>query len=134
GGMFFAYVCLRPAAALLEPPQRLTLWAGVFARFFPWVWVSVLILLVSGHAIIGQMGGLKGLPVHIHVMLALGYVMAAIFVYIFFAPYPRLRRAVSGQDWPAGGAALSRIRQLVGVNLALGLTNIALVFVLPFAL
>ena len=34
GGMFFAYVALRPAAAQLEPPARLTLWVGVFKIFF----------------------------------------------------------------------------------------------------
>ena len=34
GGMFFAYVCLRPAAIeLLEPPARLRLWRGVFSRW-----------------------------------------------------------------------------------------------------
>ena len=34
GGMFFAYLCLRPAAqAVLEPEQRLTLWANTFDRF-----------------------------------------------------------------------------------------------------
>ncbi len=49
GGMFFAYMALRPvAAATLEPPQRLTLWAGVFGRFFPWVWTSIVVLLVNG--------------------------------------------------------------------------------------
>lgn len=133
GGMFFAYLCLRPvAASTLEPPQRLALWSGVFGRFFPWVWLSVILLLVTGHGIIQQMGGLAGLPLHIHVMLGIGYVMAAIFVYLYFVPYPRLRRAVAGQDWKAGGAALNRIRILVGTNLALGLANITLVFLLPF--
>ena len=44
GGMFFAYVCLRPvAAAQLDPPLRLALWVGVFSRFFPWVWLATLI-------------------------------------------------------------------------------------------
>ncbi len=38
GGIFLAYRVLRPAAMALEPPQRLTLWADVFGRFFPWVW------------------------------------------------------------------------------------------------
>lgn len=133
GGMFFAYLCLRPvAASTLEPPQRLALWSGVFERFFPWVWLSVILLLVTGHGIIQQMGGLAGLPLHIHVMLGIGYVMAAIFVYLYFVPYPRLRRAVAGQDWKAGGADLNRIRILVGTNLALGLANITLVFLLPF--
>jgi uncharacterized membrane protein len=135
GGMFFAYLCLRPvAASLLEPPQRLGLWNGVFGRFFPWVWLSVILLLVTGHAIIQQMGGMAGLPVQIHVMLGVGYVMTAIFVYLYFIPYPRLRRAVADQDWKAGAAALNRIRILVGTNLALGLANITLVFLLPFLL
>ena len=37
GGMFFAYFCLRPAAAeTLQPPQRLPLWVEAFARFLPY--------------------------------------------------------------------------------------------------
>ena len=35
GGMFFAYLILRPTAATYDPRRRLTLWAGVFKRFFP---------------------------------------------------------------------------------------------------
>ena len=35
GGMFFAHMALRPAAAqVLEPPHRLQLWVQVFKRFF----------------------------------------------------------------------------------------------------
>jgi len=133
GGMFFAYLCLRPvAAAQLDPPQRLALWSGVLGRFFPWVWASVILLIATGHGIIGQMGGLAGLPLHIHVMLAIGYLMAVIFVYLYFIPYTRLGQAVAAQDWKAAGAALARIRILVGTNLTLGLTNIVLVFLLPF--
>jgi len=43
GGMFAAYVCLRPAAGVLEGPQRLKLWRGFFAKFFPWVWISLVV-------------------------------------------------------------------------------------------
>ena len=33
GGMFFAYMALRPAAVnTLEPPLRLTLWKSVFRK------------------------------------------------------------------------------------------------------
>ncbi len=132
GGMFFAYLVLRPvAAAQLEPPQRLRLWNGVFGRFFPWVWVAVALLLASGHAIIQQWGGMGLVPMHVHVMLGIGYLMAAIYAYLYFAPYRRLGQAVAAEDWKAGGAALNLIRQLVGTNLALGLANISLVFVLP---
>ena len=36
GGMFFAYMVLRPSAGLLEPAARLPLWQRVFGHFFPW--------------------------------------------------------------------------------------------------
>lgn len=132
GGMFFAHQCLRPVAlAQLEPPQRLKLWRGVFGRFFPWVWASVIALVGSGLAMIGLMGGMAQVPIHIHVMAGIGYLMAGIFVFLFFSPYRRLSSAVAAEDWPAAGAALNRIRILVGINLGLGLANIALVFLLP---
>lgn len=132
GGMFFAHQCLRPAAmAQLEPPQRLKLWRAVFGRFFPWVWAAVLLLIGTGLTIILQMGGMAEVPVHIHVMAGIGYLMAGIFAFIFFRPYPRLAKAVAAEDWPSAGAALNSIRVLVGINLTLGLTNIALVFILP---
>jgi uncharacterized membrane protein len=132
GGMFFAHQCLRPvAAAQLEPPQRLKLWQGVFARFFPWVWTAIILLIGSGLTLIVQMGGMAAVPVHVHIMAGIGYLMAGIFAFIFFRPYARMRQAVSVKDWPVAGAALNQIRMLVGVNLSLGLANIVLVFVLP---
>lgn len=127
GGMFFAYMALRPVAAkLLEPPQRLALWDGTFSKFFPWVWVAVILILVSGLAMIHQMGGIAGLAWPIHTMLAVGLLMMAIFMHVFFAAYGRLKRSVSLQDWKAGGAALGQIRQLIGINLSLGLLNVLL--------
>lgn len=127
GGMFFAYMALRPAAvAVLEPPPRLTLWAAVFGRFFPWVWASVTLILLTGLHMLMKFGA--GVPHYLWTMLALGLVMMAIFAHIFFAPYPRLRRAVSQQDWNAGGAALGQIRALIGINLGLGVLTIAVPF------
>ena len=125
GGMFFAWMCLRPvAAANLEPPARLRLWAGVFARFFPWVWGCVLVILLSG--LVALMAtGMRQAPPHWHVMLLLGLIMSAIFVYVFTVPYARLKVAVSEQNWPAGAKALGQIRQLIGTNLVLGLATIA---------
>jgi uncharacterized membrane protein len=132
GGMFFAHQCLRPAAiATLEPPQRLALWRAVFGRFFAWVWAAVIVLILSGQAMILQMGGMAAVPLHVHVMLGIGYVMAAIYAYLYFMPYAALKRGVAAGNWPAAGAALNRIRVLVGTNLTLGLINIAVVFLLP---
>jgi uncharacterized membrane protein len=123
GGMFFAYMALRPvAAARLDPAQRLPLWEGVFAKFFSWVWPSVALILGSGLYMIARIGRP---PVYVTIMLVLGIVMMLIFAHVFFAPYKRLRRAVAAQEWQAGGAALGQIRRLVGVNLILGLIAIA---------
>ena len=123
GGMFLAYVAVRPAAAeSLEPPQRLRLWNGIFRRFFPWVWAAVIVILGSGFAMMGQ---LARVPAYVIVMTVIGVIMSMIFLHIYFAPFARLQRAVAAEDWKAGGAALNQIRILVGTNLLLGLANVA---------
>ncbi|MDD3449434.1 MAG: CopD family protein [Gammaproteobacteria bacterium] len=123
GGMFFAHMALRPAAnGLLEPRQRLPLMRRVFAGFFPWVWASVALILVTGFWIfLGPYQGQAGL--HVHIMSGLGLVMAAIFAYIWFAPYPRLGRAVDAGDFPAAAPHLAMIRRLIATNLVLGLVT-----------
>ena len=127
GGMFFAYMALRPvAASVLEPPQRLTLWAGVFGKFFPWVWASVATILLTGLALLMKMGGM---PHYALAMLVLGVAMMLIFAHVFFSPYKKLKRAVGEQNWQAGAAALAQIRMSIGINLSLGLLTIAVVFI-----
>ena len=127
GGMFFAYMALRPvAASVLEPPLRLTLWAGVFDKFFPWVWASVVLILLSGLYMLVLLGAAT--PLYAYAMLALGVVMMLIFGHVYFSPYKKLKRAVAAQDWKAGGAALGLIRMLIGINLSIGLATIAVVF------
>lgn len=125
GGMFFAYMALRPAAvATLEPPQRLPLWAATFARFFPWVWASVLTLLASGLYMISLYGGFGAVAHYIVLMFGLGVIMMLLFAHVYFAPYQRLRRNVLAQQWPAAGSALGQIRLLIAINLSLGLLTI----------
>ena len=129
GGMFVAYLAVRPAAVeALEPPQRLKLWAGIFARFFLWVWAAVILILGTGFSMMGRM---HSVPAYVLVMAGIGVLMSAIFMHVYFAPYGRLKRAVANEDWKAGGAALGQIRILVGVNLALGLLNIAVGMLRP---
>lgn len=129
GGMFFAYMALRPvAAAVLEPPLRLALWAGVFGKFFPWVWASIALILLTGVHMLMKISG-AGMPHYVLAMLVLGGVMMLIFAHVFFAPYKKLKRAVSEQNWQAGGAALAQIRMLIGINLSIGLLTILVVFI-----
>ena len=123
GGMFFAYMVLRPVAAgTLEAPQRLTLWARVFTGFFPWVWFAVLSLLLTGYPLLfGLFGSMANAPIFVHMMQGLGLIMMLIFGHVFFAPTRRLKRAVEAEDWETGARQLAQIRRLVGVNLVLGL-------------
>lgn len=121
GGMFFAHMALRPAVAeLLQPPLRLALLNGVFKRFFLWVWLSIISISTSGGLIMVLLGGFKS-AWYIHAMLAIGSAMTAIFAYIYFLPFAKLKQDVASQDWPAAGLSMARIRKLVGVNLTLGL-------------
>lgn len=122
GGMFFAYVVLRPAAGALEAAARLRLWRGVFGRFFPWVWASVVALLLSGYGMVFLgLGGFAGAGIHVHIMQLLGWVMIALFLHLFFAPWRRMRRALEQGDDAGAAAQLNQIRVIVAINLALGL-------------
>ena len=65
---------------------------------------------------------------HVHGMIAVGLAMVAIYAYIVVVPLRILRGAVSARDWPSGGAAMQRIRQLVAANLLLGVIVIAVAY------
>jgi len=128
GGMFFAYVVLRPTAAELDPPIRLRLWAGAFKRFFPWVWMTVVILLLTGfYLVFVAFGGFDSVPSYVHIMFTMGLIMIGLFIYLSVGPYRVFKAAVAAEDWPAGGTALNRIRLLVLTNLCLGIALTAIV-------
>lgn len=126
GGMFFAYMALRPvAASLLKPPFRLALWSKTLMRFFIWVWLAVIILPFTGYwMIFSAFNGFAGVAWYVHVMQLLGILMILIFLHVFFAPYMRLRRALKEDNFQVAGENLNQIRKLVGINLLLGLLTI----------
>jgi len=126
GGMFFALMFLRPAAMPLDPGPRLELWSRVFARFFPWVFAAILLLLASGYAMIfGVFAGFRGIGHHVDVMQATGILMMLAFFHVYFAPWRRFRAAVARQDWREAGRQLGQIRAIVAINLVLGLVTVA---------
>ena len=126
GGMFFAYMVLRPAVGPLEAAERLALWHRVFGRFFPWVWASIVLLLASGYGMMFlYFGGFAGAPLYIHIMQGIGIIMMLLFLHLFFAPWRRLGRAVEGKAFPEAAKQLGQIRRIVAINLALGLLTVA---------
>lgn len=127
GGMFLMHFAVRPSAVQqLEPQQRLPLLAAILGRFFVWVAASVLVVLASGLAMIFGAGGFAVVHASVHLMFVVGLAMSAIYGYIRFVPFVRLRAAVQGRDWPTAARHMDRIRILVGVNLILGVLTIGI--------
>ena len=122
GGMFFAHMALRPALMAEEPGTRLGVWARVFPRFFLWVWLAVVILPATGYVMVFvDFGGFKAAGRHVEVMHGLGWVMIALYAYMFFKPYRGLKAAVQAGEFPTGAKHLATMRQIVTTNLILGM-------------
>lgn len=121
GGMFFAYVVLRPSMAAIEAPQRMLLHTRVFKKFFLVIWHAMPVILITGFAMLFLMGGMANVPWQIHAMMGLGLLMAAVFLAIFFGPYRQFRRTT---DRNRMASSLNSIRKLIGINLALGLITV----------
>lgn len=128
GGMFFAYVVLRPSSDILEPPRKLSLWAGVFKRFFPWVWMSIILLITTGYWLIfSWFKGFTSTPGYVHLMHIIGWIMALLFVYLYYKIYPAFKSAVQNENWPDAGVAMGRIRHVILINLILGVVLLVLI-------
>lgn len=121
GGMFFAYLALRPALAEQDTLTRARIWVAVFRRFFPWVWASIAVLLATGfYMILVNMGGFAQAPMFVQIMMGLGILMMLLFAHVFFAPYQRLRRAADAGDEAVAKKSMNQIRMLIAINLSLG--------------
>ena len=116
GGMLYALVVLRPALTVLDAGPRLQVHMLTLKRFFLVVWHAMPIMLLTGWGMIAVAGwSMSHLPWYVNVMQALGLIMAAVFLWTYFGPFRRLRRAIR-----PGPELLGRIRLLVTVNLVLG--------------
>jgi len=120
GGMLYALVVLRPALRVLEPAARLQIQLITLKRFFLVVWHAMPIMLLTGWAMIGAIGwSMALLPWYVNVMQGLAIIMAGVFLWAYFGPFRRLRRAIR-----PGPELLDTIRLLITVNLALGVITI----------
>jgi uncharacterized membrane protein len=110
GGMFFAYVVLRPSVAVLEPIQRIALHTQVFRRFFLVIWHAMPLILLSGFTVLLVFdGGPAVAGWNVNLMMLLGLIMSAVFLLIVFGPYARFRRTT---DRNTAAASMDRIRKL----------------------
>jgi uncharacterized membrane protein len=134
GGMFFAHMVLRPALNdSLEGPQRLTLLLRVFDGFFPWVWGAVIAIMASGFWMLFTLYE-ENIGLWLGFMTAVGLLMSAIFVFIYAIPYHQIGVALKEDDKPKIVAAVSLIRQLILINLSLGMLVTAVAVVGKYGL
>lgn len=124
GGMIFAHFFLRPATADLAPQLRLALLEAVLGRFFTWVALAIVAILLSGGLMMAHYGAYA--PLTVKAMAATGILMMLLFGHIRFGIYPKLRRAVQAQNWAEGAVRMAKIRTWVSLNLALGILTIVL--------
>jgi uncharacterized membrane protein len=121
GGLFFAYVVLRPSLTAIEAPQRMLLHTRVFKKFFLVVWHAMPLIIVTGFAMVALRWDMANAPWQLNAMIGLGLLMAAVFLAIFFGPYRQFRRTT---DRNRMASRLDAIRKLVGVNLVLGVLTV----------
>ena len=128
GGIFFAYMALRPAAMkILEPPIRAKLWQSAYSHFFPWVWVMIGLLLVTGYVdLYTRLGGFGNGSLYLQLMHGIGLFMVAAFAYLYFGLYRRLTLAVAEEDTRRAAEIMAKARPVMATNLILGLAVTAI--------
>jgi len=126
GGMALMQLAVRPSAAqTLEPPERLRFMAATLRRFLDGVRIAIVVLLVSGVAMVLLGGGPGSMHWGVYAMVALGLVMMGLYDHLRRTPFVQLERAVAAGDWPAAAKRLPVIRRLVNINLGLGVAVFA---------
>ncbi|MBO6783068.1 MAG: hypothetical protein JJ899_07335 [Alphaproteobacteria bacterium] len=128
GGMFTIYVCLRPALPTLDrAPDRLSIAAATFGKFFPWVWMSIIVLFGTGYLMLfTSQGGFAFAGMHVHIMQGVAWLMAILFGWLYWGPWGDLRDAVAAGNWEQAAGDLARIRRVIAINLPLGLIVVAI--------
>jgi uncharacterized membrane protein len=99
---------------------------GVFRRFFLIVWHAMPIVLLSGWLLLFVWyGGFRGAGWHVHVMHLTGLLMGAVYLAIALGPWRQMRAAMAAGDRPGAAGAMERVRNLILLNLVLGLATVA---------
>ncbi len=120
GGLAYTLLVIRPSLTLLDPTPRMNVQLQMLRRFFRIVWYVMPVSIATGWAMmLGPEGGFAHAPWYVNTMQGLGILMAAVFAWVAFGPFRRLRRAIRPTE-----AMLDNIRGLVVTDLALGTATV----------
>jgi uncharacterized membrane protein len=127
GGLFRGYMTVSPLSGDYTKSSGLQLAQRALRRFFPWVWVSFLVLFVSGYVVMfATYASFAAAPLYINLMQAISWVMIALFAWLFFVPWREFNYDIDEEKWPAAGANLTRIDTINLVNLFLGIIEVVI--------
>ena len=123
GGIFFAFMALRPAAQeVLQPRERLQLWRVAYRKFFRLVWLLITILITTGYyQLFFRFGGFANSQPYLHLMHTIGLIMVAAFCYLYFSLYGKLCRLIDTEEISAASDTLKKMRPVMATNLFLGI-------------
>ena len=118
GGMFYTLFVLRPSLSVIST-DRASFVETVMGRFFKFVWIAILLLLITG-----------GYRAHIHIhslvfdlKLFVYTVMVLIFSYIYFVLFQKLKKSTLEEN----PFLIKKITLLIKTNFGLGLLVILLI-------
>jgi uncharacterized membrane protein len=125
GGMFFAYMALRPAMADVPKEDRLALWRRTLQRFLRWVAIMVVVIWATGiYMMFFVLSGFGAAGIHVDTMFTLALIMTGLFFWLNHGPFRRFRDAADARDFDTAGGIIETIRKIVATNLALGLLTV----------
>lgn len=120
GGMLATVAIVRPALALLDANARIQTDMQALFRLHRLTWHLMPTMLVTGWLMVfSAWGGFAVLPLSINIMQGLGLLMALVFLYTWFGPLTRLRRAVRPT-----AEHIAAVRKPLMLNLGLGVATI----------
>jgi uncharacterized membrane protein len=120
GGPFFLLLVLRPATRNLESTQeRLRGYFSFYRRLFPWLWLSLILLWVSGIVQLKVLGP-DDLPMHVQLMTAAGAALFLITLVAHFGFYHQMEDAMDAEHWPRAARRAARVRKAMAVYFLIG--------------
>ena len=125
GGMFFAYVALRPAMGGVAPEDALPLWRRTLQTFLRWVLGTVVVLWATGiYMMFFVLSGFGAAGIHVDIMFTTALIMTILFFWLNHGPFRTFKIAADARDFATAGQAIETVRKIVATNLVLGLITV----------
>lgn len=127
GGMFFAYMALRPSMTGVPRDEALALWQRALQRFLRWVALTVVLLWATGiHMMFFVLSGFGKAGWHVDTMFTLALIMTALFFWLNHGPFRSFKIAAESRDFDTAAQLMQKVRKIVATNLVLGLLTVVI--------